>query len=143
MNGSMETKIDELEQEVLELLLAGDDPVLAMLRLQLANVTQRPRELSGVGFFTRFEVSEQAPQILGNPSFGFGDVTGEIEGLTRGADFVLFIDKGLLSMLEVCTYEEPWPREFKTFKLKYMSGKIRDFASLRATPGWPSRNAEY
>lgn len=129
--------MNDLDQRLLQMLLAGDDPVLSMLRGQLDNATQRPKELSGVGFFIHFDVSEQALRIPGDPSFNFGDVIGEIEGLEHGVGFVLFVEKGLLAMLEGYTYGEQLPSELSSYELKYIGGETRDLSALRATPGWP------
>lgn len=134
---TMENDLDQLEQKVLQLLLAGDDPILVTLRSQLELAKRRPREVTGVGFFTHFDVPKEAPRLPGNPKIRFGDVIAEIDGLQNGAGFLLFIDNGVLSMLEAYTYDEPWPLKFVGFELRYTSGKARDLTALRKTTGWP------
>jgi hypothetical protein len=42
----MTDRADELEQEVLEMLLAGTDPVLETLRQQLKLSAHKPREMA-------------------------------------------------------------------------------------------------
>jgi hypothetical protein len=37
-----------------------------------------------------------------------GDVTATIEGLEHGAGFVLFVQDGVLDVLEGFSYDEPW-----------------------------------
>jgi hypothetical protein len=37
-------------------------------------------------------------------------VIARMEGLEHGAGFMLFIDDGVLVMLEGYTYDEPWPQ---------------------------------
>jgi hypothetical protein len=133
----MEGDIEQLEWQVLQLLLAGDDPVFVALRKQLELAKRRPREYSGVGFFSDFDVPRAAPRLPGNPSITFGDVIAEIDGLQHGAGFVLFVKNGALSMLEGYTYDEPWPQEIGKFELSYTGGKTRDLAALRKIPGWP------
>lgn len=133
MGGNME----QLEREVLRMLLAGDDWVLANLRTQLNLAERSRRRKSGVGFFTDFDVPEAVARLPGNPSIRFGDVIAEIEGLQHGAGFVLFVSDGVLTVLEGYTYDEPWPQKIGRYHLKYDSGGTRDFGALRCTPGWP------
>jgi hypothetical protein len=135
----MTDNMQELTQQTLQMLLAGDDPALAILRSQLEVAKRRPPEYTGVGFFIHFDVPQEATRLPGNPTIRFGDVIAEIEGLQHGAGFVLFIDNGVLAMLEGYTYDEPWPEKVSTYKLKYTSGKTRDYTALRRIPGWPSQ----
>jgi hypothetical protein len=133
----MTNQTDKLETDLLDLLLAGDDPVLRVLRAQLAVAIRKPRQLTGVGFFTHFDFPPDALRLPGNPKFSFGDVVGDITGLQLGAGFVLHVRDGLISFLEGYTYDEPWPRAITTFNLKYASGHQRDLIKLRSSPGWP------
>jgi hypothetical protein len=137
----MAEPIERLENDVLQLLLRGDDPVLAVLQRQLELASRKPRELSGVGFFTDFDVPDHAPRISGNPSIRFGDVFAEVEGLARGVGFLLFVDSRVITMLEAYTFDELWPDEMRHYALKYTSGETRDLPALRQTPGWPPASA--
>ena len=91
------------------MLLAGTDPVLETLRQQLKLSARKPREMSGAGFFRDFQLQKEAPRLTGAPSFSFGDVMAEIEGLAFGAGFVLHVREGLIAVMEGYSYEEPWP----------------------------------
>ena len=133
----MEDKLNQLEQDVLQMLLTGNDDTLAAIRNQLNLAKRKPRELSGVGFFTYCDVPQEAPRLPSNPSFAFGDVIAEVDGLQHGAGFVVFIDNGVLRMLEGYTYDEAWPQIVASYRLSYMNQACRDLQSLRATPGWP------
>jgi hypothetical protein len=135
----MADNMQQFTQQVLQMLLAGDDPVLAILRSQLEVAKRRPPEYTGVGFFIDFDVPQEATRLPGNPSFAFGDVIAEMEGLQHGAGFELFIEDGTLAMLEGYTYDEPWPEKVSTYKLQYIGGETRDLTALRRTPGWPSQ----
>ena len=85
---------------------------------------------SGFGFFTHFDVPPQAPKLQGRPSIRFGDVYATMDCLEYGAGFLLFIDNGVLTMLEGFTYDEPWPETVGVFKLEYSGGKHRDVDAL-------------
>lgn len=111
--------LNALEQAVLDKLLAGDCPTLADLRMQAAKARLQQRRLSGVGFFCSFNVPPEIPNIEGAANFEIDDVEADVEGLQRGAGFVLFVRGGRLDMLEGYTYDEPWPREPGRFVLRY------------------------
>jgi hypothetical protein len=133
----MQTKLQEFDKAVVAMLLAGDDPVLQVLREQVRLVANVRRELSGAGFFAYFELPREAPRIEGSPSFQIGDLCADVERLEYGAGFVLFVRNGAIDVLEGFSYEEPWPDQIGTYTLKYTTGLRRDLSALRALPGWP------
>jgi hypothetical protein len=110
--------LNDLEQAVLDKILAGDHPVLATLRLQAKNARLVKRELTGVGFFCDLEVPPKH-RLEGKTKFEIGGVHGKLDGLEHGAGFVLFVRDGRLDMLEGFSYDEPWPNEIRSFSLSY------------------------
>lgn len=110
--------LTEFERAVLEKLLAGDHPVLAVLRAQAQAARLASREYTGVGFYLSFDVPPEAPALL-TQNFHFGDVNAAVDGLQHGAGFVVFVGGGRLEMLEGYSYDEPWPKEIHGFKLTY------------------------
>ena len=124
-----------LEDEVLKMLLDGRDDCLAILRLQAQHSRVSSREMTGVGFFTHFDVPPEVPRVLGQPKFWLGDVYGAAENIQDGVGFVLFVTEGALSMLEGYTYDEPWPDELRGLKLLYSTGQARDFDLVRQSMG--------
>jgi hypothetical protein len=129
--------MDRLEQDVLDKFVAGDDSILEILRRQVLVAHRRSREITGVGFFSCFDVPAHAPRLPGCPSIAMSDVWAEIDGLEYGAGFVLFVDNGVLAKLEGTTCEGAWPRTFSAYSVYYTNKKERDLAALRASPGWP------
>lgn len=125
----MNDDLDQLEREVLDLLLAGDHPTLATLRAQAARARVVARKLSGVGFFTDFEIPADARTVSHPRDFEIGDVEAELEGLARVASFTVFIRKGRLDFLEAHTYGEPWPEHIGEFRLRYRE-EPRDLRGL-------------
>ena len=127
----MGTELNRLEREVMEMLLAGDDPTLRTLAEQFRSVVITGRDLSGAGFFTKFVISSGTPRLPGSRSFSFGDVHAQIAGLAHGAGFVLHVRNGAIDCLEGYSYDEPWPTNADVFQLKYGPGESRDWAALR------------
>jgi hypothetical protein len=103
----MSIELNALERMTMELLLAGDDPTLNVLREQyrVANVIKR--ELTGTGFHLAFLVPLAAPRLDAPRSVHFGDVKAEIEQLQYGAGFVLHVRDGAIDSLEGISYDEP------------------------------------
>ncbi|MEX2115130.1 MAG: hypothetical protein WD845_18195 [Pirellulales bacterium] len=122
--------LNEFEKNVINMLLAGEHPVLETLRQQLSGAQIKERELTGVGFFTTLVIPAEAPLLANHKSIRLGDVVAEIAGLHHGAGFVLFINDGLLDCLEGFTYDEPWPTSINQFVLSYIGGSLRDLARL-------------
>ncbi len=123
--------LNDLEQAVLDKLLVGDEPGLACLRAQQERMRVAKREYSGVGFFTEFTHPPDAPRLQGARSIRFGDVLADISGLDHGAGFLLFIDGGLITMLEGYTNSnEPWPASVEAFELRYWEPR-RDLSAFR------------
>lgn len=121
-----------LEQDVMRMLLDGDDPVLAVLREQQKLLTVLEREMTGVGFYANLSVLSEAPRVLKPLAFEIGDIAAQIEGLAHGAGFTLFIRSGVLSLLEGYTYDEPWPAHISHYALSYIGGQ-RNWPALRKT----------
>ena len=127
------SNLTKLEKEVLKMLLDGDDDVLVNLKAQLDLVSVENREMSGTGFFTNFLVPQSCETSVtqAGSEFKIGDVHADIEGLDFGAGFLLYIEDGLMKMLEAYSYDEPWPVTTDSFKLAYINGE-RDFEKLRS-----------
>lgn len=95
-------------------LVSPNHPLMDTFREQLAVCRIKSRELTGVGFFTHIVV----PQRLAVPGIGrltLSDVAADIDGVQHGAGFVLFIEDGMLDLLEGFTYDEPWPDRVERF----------------------------
>lgn len=132
----------ELERRVLEMLLAGDDPVLDALRSQLQLATVASREFSGAGLFTNFHLPSETPMLSVPQNFEIGDVSGKLSGKDCG--FLLFVRNGAIDFLEGHLWDDgEWPASPKIESLYYMhhsppdsprlvKTEQRDFTALRA-----------
>lgn len=125
------SELNLLERAVMEKLLAAEDEVFAILREQLEAASVSRREMTGVGFFSHFSIPEAVRRLPGNRSFKFGDVMATLAGLNYGAGFLLYIEDGLLSMLEGYSFEEPWPQVVQEFEVSYTPGGKRNMEGLR------------
>jgi hypothetical protein len=140
-------ELTELEQTALSMLLAGDDPMLDLLRTQFSIATIVSREMTGVGFFTNFVVPESVERTEPK-NFVIGDVHADMRGLAYGAGLLLFVRDGCPRMLEGFTYEGAWPSEPYITEIYYMHHEppdgpmlkrceVRDMQQLRAS--WSGR----
>ncbi len=125
-------QLTTFERAVLDKVLAGDLPALEVLRLQVKSSRIVDRRLTGVGFFTTFEVLPNVPRVHG--SFQLGDVLAKIPGLSTGAGFLLWIKSGVLDLLEGYTIDESWPQEVNEFSLEYIGNRERDLERLHDQP---------
>jgi|SRR6266850_3312926 len=122
----MHSSLNSLENTVLEMLLAGDNDRLTLLREQLKRAQVSSRKMTGVGFYTEFAVPPAIPRVPGRPTFRLGDVSGTAANVRNGLGFVLFVSDGALSMLEGYTYDELWPDEVRDLILEYSGGPNRN-----------------
>jgi hypothetical protein len=121
-----------LEEQVIRMLLAGDDAILSSLRDQAEHLTVSSREMTGVGFFTELVVTGSAATAAIARSFRLGDVSGTADGVMHGLGFLLLVEDGLLRMLKGYTYDEPWPAEVRNMRLSYSNERGHDLEMLRS-----------
>jgi hypothetical protein len=119
------------EVALADALLAGDLPFLATLRSQWNAATFESRELSGVGFFLNVAIPSSAPRVE-PPNFELGDVYFETTTLPHGGGAVLFIRRGVITMLEAYAHDGEWPANLTDFVLRYFDGEHRDLAAVEA-----------
>ncbi len=115
-------RVTDLENTIIDALLAGDDPILTRLRKQYVASSVESRDFTGVGFFTHFSVSENVPRVEPR-SFHIGDIQLEVTGVNGGALALLFIREGTIDFLEVATYVGEWPNKPKLVSISYHSRK--------------------
>ena len=77
--------LNEMEQRALEMLLAGDNEELAVLRAQLNAAAIVRREFTGAGFNTYLSVPVDLARLKGRARLVLGDVYAEVVGLQHDA----------------------------------------------------------
>jgi hypothetical protein len=100
--------VEEFERQVIEALLAGDDPILATLRAQYAAATVREREKSDTGFVTRFDVPSSVPAIE-RKLLHLDDLQVQLQGASTPAETSVHVHKGRLSAFECFVYDGVFP----------------------------------
>jgi hypothetical protein len=79
------------------------------LRTQFERCRVAARKPTGVGFFTQLHIPDDAEPAPVKPGrMSLGNVVATVDGLQHGAGFVLFVENGVLDMLEGFSYDEPW-----------------------------------
>ena len=107
-----EDSLSKFERDVLCAIVQQYPNERAVLEEQLNNTSVRSRENSGAGWFTKLNCSTNTKPCYGKRVLGH--VFVEIEVFRNGLGFVLFLDKGRMSMLEGFSYSE----ETKGYKLE-------------------------
>jgi hypothetical protein len=125
-------KPTELERAVLQKLLSGESPILAVLRRQAELASVGTRDLTGDGFMTSFSLPDNVePAPVRSGTVRFGDVAAQLPGVKNGAGFLLYVKDGKLDALEGYTYDDPWPEQVGGFTLSYIEPGQRDFGDLQ------------
>lgn len=112
-----------LERRVMDMMLAGDHPVLNLLKRQLGSSHVLERTYTGVGFFTKFYVPPEMPRIKAGRVV-IDDVCGEIPdyygpGRSWVCHFLLFVEGGVIDTLEGATPEDEWTNDESRIVLSY------------------------
>ncbi|MGZ5433069.1 MAG: hypothetical protein ACXWH7_09085 [Thermoanaerobaculia bacterium] len=102
--------LNEFERAVMAGLLAGDDPLLKILREQYAAASVRGRERTTTGFVTRFDVPPTVAPI-DRKLLHLDDLQIEIEGARTPADASVHVHNGRLRSLECFVYDGTFPDE--------------------------------
>ena len=109
------------ETRLLDFLLAGDSPVLEILRAQWKAAELVRREMTDSGFFLHFRLPPESLSVPGQPSLVVGDVRGWIDGIDCG--FLLFVREGRLDFLECHAWrDEELDPDLTIGALEYLPG---------------------
>jgi len=140
-----ERMLNEMERRALEMLLAGEDDRLAVLRAQLNGASVARRELSGAGFFAHLSIPASLSRLHERKQLIIGDLYSELAGLQHPAGFLLFVTDGILDFLECFIVDDRWPETATLRRLYYVRPAAPGSASLIETKerdlGWALRDA--
>ncbi len=116
--------LTQLERDVLDWILRGDDPMHNALRQQITVASVSDRRFTGVGFYVDFAIPDDVPRLdesVGTkPNFAFGNVGAIFEDANVEVGFVLFVRDGRIHTLEGYTYgNDAWPEPQGKYRLFY------------------------
>jgi hypothetical protein len=123
--------LNSLEHAVIQMLLAGDDEVLAVLRQQAEHAKVTSRKMTGTGFYTEFAIPSETSRVAGDPTFKLGDINGRATNIKHELGFLLYVSKGVITMLEGYTYDEAWPDRINGLVLEYSGGQNRNLNDIK------------
>ncbi|HEY3816783.1 MAG TPA: hypothetical protein VGL81_06420 [Polyangiaceae bacterium] len=126
----MSVDVSPLERAVIEATLAGDHPILAVLRRQWASARVTSRDFTSFGLYLAIEVAGDAPTVP-IARLLFGDVRVELPRNKNAMGSLVVIEEGRLTCLEVYTFDMPWPDDVTGFRTKYVK-EPRSFEKVDA-----------
>ena len=97
----------ELENTIMQSLLADLPPDLECLRTQYDHAIVIDRDFTGVGVFTSFSIPDSLKRVVPESFQLEGYLT--LQGVPGGATALLFVERGVISFLEVVTFAGEWP----------------------------------
>src|SRR5688572_1217747 len=122
--------LSTFERSVLEALVRGDDPLLAVLSEQLCRAEVLDRTFTPAGCFVDLALPPNVP-LTSKHDFHVGDVHLELEECDHGAAAILFVHQGLMSFLELVAYVGEWPGNPTLRSIRYLSsGDLREERDL-------------
>ena len=122
----MAIELNSLERRVMDMLLAGDDPVLEVLREQYRARRSDRATFDRHRFYLDFAVPPQAKWLEGcDKRITIGDLHAGSKQLPYRATFVLFVDDGAIAFLEGVTYGlASWPDNTDDFEYPMFGIKL-------------------
>lgn len=111
----------ELANQVMEMMLSGEEEILSVLREQYKHASVVSEKHDDAGFFINYRVNKEIKVMdKYKDTFQIGNVDGTVSDLDGAVGFILFIKNGYLTMLERYTNGiDRWPEEDSIIKLKY------------------------
>ena len=126
--------MNELEREIVNALLSGPGPELAVLRQQAAQARVATREHTGVGQYTYFEVPGTAPKLPLTRRFCLDDIAADVQGVEHGVLFILWGENGRIECLEAATYTGCLPVDPQLIRWRYLMKAPGSTGQLVAAP---------
>lgn len=110
-------EINDLERAVISRMLADPDlnPIRATVSFE--KVTVSDRELTGAGFLTEFERSEELKLFVDGVSLRWGKVGARLNESKIETGYLVYVDDGYLTAVEGYTYGEEWPGRVEQIEL--------------------------
>ena len=114
----MKVNLNNFEFDLISLILKGEHKVLTALKKQVSACLVVKREITEKGYFVEIE-APYSLRLKSKYSFTLGNgVDIILKDLKNNAGTVLFIEDGLIVMLECYTYNEKWPETISNYEIE-------------------------
>lgn len=110
-------KTTELETAVLRAMLADADLEKIRSTVNFDKVTVCDRELTGVGFLTELERSDELKLFDSGFSSRWGKIGARLNSSEIETGYLVYIDDGYVTTLEGYTYGDEWPEHIDRIEL--------------------------
>lgn len=104
---------DEFESLIVHDIISQYPEYAQRLKKQFDSSVIAKRTIYPCAFITEYSASATDAVLDGAPDLRLGNSQWNIDGLTMGSDYILWIRGGYISSLEGFSYGEPWPSEIK------------------------------
>lgn len=100
--------IEEVERDLMRALLAGENPLMDVLRTQYSVARVKGRDVTSSGFTTWFDVPSDLP-LVDRDLLHLDDLQVSLAGVDAPAEAAVTVEKGRLRSLECSVYAGDWP----------------------------------
>ena len=104
-------KFEEFEKIIITDIIEQYPEYKQKLQSQFEKIVVQKREFFTYGFSTYYAVTAGEETLGEAENLQLGKHQWNVNGLTRGSDYILWINNGFISCLEGFSYYEPWPDE--------------------------------
>lgn len=102
-------KTTEIEKAVIRMMLGARELRPVRHTVHFDKVTASDRELTGTGFLTEFERSEELKLFDDGVSLRWGGSGARLNASKLETGYLVYVDDGYVTAVEGYTYGEGWP----------------------------------
>ena len=110
-------KVTKLEELVIGRMLADHELESVRSTASFDAVMVRDRELTGVGFLTELERSEELRLFDAGVSFRWGKLGARLNASRLETGYLVYVEDGYVTAVEGYTYGDKWPDEVERIEL--------------------------
>ncbi len=109
--------LTDLEKSVIDSMLADNELTPARTAVDADAVVVVDRKLTGVGFFTDLERSQELKLFDDGVSMRWGKVGARLNATKIETGYLVYVDNGYVTTIEGYTYDDEWPDRIETIEL--------------------------
>ena len=116
-------KFEKIIEQIMDVILKGETESLNILRKQYEKCSISKIEKSSVGCYVEFKIKGDVIPLSKKDAY-IEDVYLTCNNTEIEVGSILFIENGVISLLELYTYgDEEFPITFDTYQITYENGK--------------------